>query len=476
MKLNNNNFKNKYEKYKKKYLKLKEKINQYAGNTIDDDIATYTMLSTEQSISEEQRMQYTIVLNTLQTIKDNNDISFLRDICKNEDNISITLHCKNKISRLLQENIVVSDYTLDQTIDILTKLQFKTDEVNIVLAKLLKIRETDFTIQENIQELVNRMDHENNAIIKKYIEKIVGKIFESQNYQSKEGASKKDASKEGESKEDASREGDVPISFSSIDENIDALVPLLLKVNDKINSCFNVSFEDQELAGQRKLMAARATSAPIVAPYRYDRSKYMNDHDHDLMDDRGYHRHGYKGDPVLLEFYFRHFLFSSAIYFALPITKGSSPKSVATYFINDEMFSKFFNYILNSTQFGITIKELGMIYQQLKILEEHRHKHYRKLSRNSVLSLLNSIIIGSIFLICDSLAKKGKLRIPIIDGNDVDIDSEYTQTVNLSDGLDECRDLFTNGLDDIKRIKAYLHATYNFQKTNVNKLIKSPFE
>ena len=461
MKLNNINFKNKYEKYKKKYLKLKEKINQYAGNTIDDDIATYTMLSTEQSISEEQRMQHTIVLSTLQTIKDNNDISFLRDICKNEDNISITLHCKNKISRLLQENIVVSDYTLDQTIDILTTLQFKTDELYIVLDKLLEIRDIDFTIPENIQELVNRMEYENNTIIKKYIEKIVGKIFESHDSQSKEGESK---------------ESDVPISFSSIDENIGALVPLLLKVNDKINSCFNVSFEDQESAGQRKLMAARATFHPIVAPYRYDRSKYMNDRDHELMDDLGYHRHGYKGDPILLEFYFRHFLFSSAIYFALPITKGSSPKSVATYFRNDEMFSKFFNYILNSTQFGITIKELGMIYQQLKILEEHRHKHYRKLSANSVLSLLNSIIIGSIFLICDSLAKRGKLRIPIIDGNDVDIDSEYTQEVNLSEGLGECRDLFTNGLDDIKRIKAYLHATYNFQKTNVNKLIKSPFE
>ena len=459
--MSNLSYKNKYLKYKQKYLDLKHKLIQYAGNTIDDDIATFTILSNDQTLTEAQRMQNITILSVLQSIKDSSNIQFLTETCGNEDNHSVSFHCKNKISGLVQHDILSSDNTLDQTIDILTVLQFKTDELNIVLAKLLRLRNTDFTVEINIQELVQSIDYESNPIVRKYIEKRVEELFASEQQQGLE-------SKEGSSAAVAASAAPVDVSFSNIGETIDALVPLLLQVNDRVTACLAVTFPDSASVNSKILASAQATSYPIVVPFLRDPSKYKSPDDYNMIKNRGYHKYGHRGDYELLEFYFRNFLFSSVMFFALPIVKSSSsyalmPRSIHAYFANDIVFSKFFNYILNSTEFGTTIKEIAMVYQQLKIYEEKDGKHNDKLEMS--LSLLNTITIGSIFLICDSLAKRGKLRIPQID-EEFDIDAEYTQVVDLAEGISEervvCRELFTTDIDSIKRIKAILHYSYRF--------------
>lgn len=119
---------------------------------------------------EEERIKYVEILSILEEIKNKNDIVFLSLICNNNNNDQIvTKHCNGKISLLLQEKLINSNLSLNSVINRLETNLFKTDYLNIAHDKLVDIRDKDYSNDQNKIELTQKLDHENNPLVKKYI-------------------------------------------------------------------------------------------------------------------------------------------------------------------------------------------------------------------------------------------------------------------------------------------------------------------
>ena len=187
----NTSFYNKYYLYKNKYLKLKQKLIQYAGNnTIEEDIANLTFLSRDASITnEDQRMSIIRNLSVLESIKSSQNIPDLIELCKDQEDSMIRYHCSDKISYLVQRDILDSTYSIIEAIDFITTLQFKNDEINIVRAKLIRIRDTDYSVPGNLEGIISTLDYESNLVVKKYIQELIEQQFPAEDHHSKSGTS-----------------------------------------------------------------------------------------------------------------------------------------------------------------------------------------------------------------------------------------------------------------------------------------------
>ena len=347
----------KYIKYKTKYMNLKKNY-QEGGNTIDEDISTYRSLANDMNFPEEERIKYAEILSILEEIKNKNDIVFLSLICNNNNDQIVNKHCNGKISVLLQEKLINSKLSLNSVINRLETNLFKTDYLNIARDKLVDIRDKDYSNDQNIIELTQKLDHENNPLVKKYIEIKINELFQ-----------------DVEPKGNESKEGESSDLKNSLEEIVDEMINLLTNIMDDIKSCIGQVFRNPENIFHKIITSADSTRYPAVVPYLDDKNKYKNHNDFRLIVGRTYHLIGDRPIPYNLNFYFRHFLFSSNIYHIINAIKSKNGSIKLTpinqFFENDNQFEKFYNYVMNENNRSIIIlKQLSMIYQQLKIYEE----------------------------------------------------------------------------------------------------------
>ena len=290
----------------------------------------------------------------------------------------------------------------------------------------------------------------------------------------------------------------------------------MLNIRNLLSSCLDDIFKERSLDIKNiAMVAGNFFSLDVVFPIGLDSKKYKQE-DKNIY--RRYHEIGHENNYQNLEFFFRHYLSSIGFNFGIPFVKKNvkyningidkpiklHPRNIIYYFKNDRLYSAFFDYIFNSNQFGKTIKEIGMIYQNLKIKEEKEFQAlahllrkinkatnpYQKNAAEREYSLKNKmkniskhfefgqipyLIISCIFIMLDTLDKAGKLEILNIDfpdnnavsETDIKTLTEFVAT-KYKDGYeyndivndDNCKKIFEEGYDLLLQIKQDLLNIY----------------
>ena len=465
----------KYIKYKKKYILAK----QLGGTTIDEDILTFDNLS--NMISEVEKKTLKSKIRILQQIKGAEDIDSLTRICEGNADLDIIRHCNKKANNFLENTIMRSDeMTLDTAIQLFNSIQFRSEILEIPLKRLVELRDRNYEDERNIGILMQTQDSERRPIVQKFIQKKIKELFpesiakEDGNGESKQnnsGESKQNNS--GESKQNnsgESKEADTEeyVIFNEIDPLVSKIIELSMYLGDKQRQCSIKLFDNPDEIERKIRIAADTKTGPIVKPFGDDMRAYNNDEDYQNIKGRGYHTFGIAPNDERLDFYFRHFLFSGSMYYIISELKGVEfdwrrREGVRKYFINDTIYSQFFNYIMGRNELCGIIKEIAMIYQHLKIYEERKLKNYKNIPM--VLNVINNIVVSMLFLICKTLNNKDLFKIPGIDGN-FDVNSEYNKDINLSELIRDsdpgCISLFNLEIRKYFELKEYLKQLYNF--------------
>ena len=243
------------------------------------------------------------------------------------------------------------------------------------------------------------------------------------------------------------------------------MINLLTKIMDDIKSCIGQVFKNPESIYYKIITSADSKRYPAVVPYQNDKNKYKNHNDFQLIVGGTYHYIGDNPVPYNLNFYFRHFLFSSNIYHIINAIKSKNGAIKLTpldqFFENDTQYEKFYNYVMNENNRSIQIlKQLAIIYQQLKIYEE---KNPREIELLEIpLNYLAFLICSLVFIICKSLNDNDLLKIPNIE-EDVDIDAEYSKTFNIFQLVPEnCKQIFHETDSKLNRVLELFLQSYNF--------------
>lgn len=243
------------------------------------------------------------------------------------------------------------------------------------------------------------------------------------------------------------------------------MINLLTKIMDDIKSCIGQVFKNPENIFYKIITSADSKNYPAVVPYLDDINKYKNQDDFKLIRGRTYHFIGDMPVPYNLNFYFRHFLFSSNIYHIINAIKSKNGAIKLTpldqFFENDTQYEKFYNYVMNENNRSIKIlKQLSMIYQQLKIYEERKPREIELLELP--LNYLAFLICSLVFIICKSLNDNELLKIPNIE-EDIDIDSEYSKTFNIFQLVPEnCKQIFHETDSKLHRVLELFLQSYDF--------------
>lgn len=433
-------------------------------------------------------------------VKKNNNIEQLSEMCQHKDDPIIINHCKSKISRLLQDELLSSNLPIQDIIDRINTNAFKTDDLIIVHNKLVEIRDT------NEIDLTQKLDYETNPLVIKYIETKISEVFNdiSPDESKKSLVERQRASLEaaerqaeedfrkalelseaeaasskliGESKTSGESKS-VNLSFD-MPTNLEGIIEMLnnefIELSKQITSCSSKIFNDWSLTSQKIYTAGNSTRPPIVAPYKRTESQYKTLRDFGLIIyNGGYHNIGVKGNQYNLNFYFRHYLFSAISFHGLPhikpmdnLTKWIKFNGIRILFETDVVFDKFYNYVMNDNNESIkAIKHLAMIYQQLKIAEEKYPDEM--IQFRIVLDSLAFCICSLIFIIFKSLNDNDLLKLPNVDRR-FNIDSIYSQTFDIYSLVQtDCKELFHESDSKLYKILALLKESYTYLPEEVN--------
>jgi len=453
------NFYKKYNKYKKKYLNLKIKL-QNGGNTLDEDIETYKFLASQQS-NDEERMKYTSILSFLEALKNIDsvdDLGNIKTMCNETNDNNLKKHCKNRISEIVTQDILNlsrnsppdDKYVLSNLLPMINYMieaieGFKNEKLNeihenvkLIDALLISQNHTNDKIA-TIERIGTNFGNEeiisffkNKAL--EYIEYTSQQTGTKRSQQQKVEPTSVSKSRPVESpaksksipvESSQQQEGETKIyDFETLKEN---LISNLNNTNNNLDNCLQHLFGENihEIIDK----ASKAFGYPETLPFwenqflynvvKEEKGSHVYFPDYLLIkreipgvvtSQYKYHLIGHKANSYNLEFYFRHHLFSSCIYQLYNMGK-EYPDELYPILKNDQNYKQFFDYFFDENdKIRKIIKRFGMIYQQLKIFEE---KNKDKLFSNSIspiISYLNVITCKLTFIIFKILINNNKIN------------------------------------------------------------------